>query len=225
MKTCTAMLLLCLALAGHAMAQYNAYDAWDEDYTVQALLGAVHFENLTLDVPDSTTAEVDLSTVPQLGGAWTTLPRGNRIQAGLEASFLLGFMADRVNYISAGGGGLVVSISTSLWLFDLGGGAYINLFLDKARKVRIYGGTGPLLMYADYRADKKFADATPNEEERKTAFGAGVYARTGIEIRVHENGMAGLGARGTWAHLDFSEVGGHSELVGLGIFATYTIGF
>jgi hypothetical protein len=226
MKKQIAMLLILVAAAATAGAHYSTYDDWDEDYTVQALLGAVRFENLSLDIPDSADSrEIDLSTLPQLGGAWTTLPLGDRLQVGLEASFLLGFKADKVNYIAAGGGGLVISISTSLWLFDLAGGAYANLFLDKGRNVRIYGGAGPLLMYADYRSDKEFDDSTPDEEERKTAFGAGVYARTGIEIRVHETGMVGLGARGTWAHLDFSEVGGRSDLAGIGVFATYTIGF
>jgi hypothetical protein len=215
-----------LLLSTGTRAQSHKYDYWDENYTVQALLGAVQFENLKFDVSDSAeSAEIDLSLIPQLGGAWGTMPKGNRFQYGLECSFLLGFMVDKINYLSAGGSGLYVSISTSMWMFDLAGGPYANLFLDKNNKLRLYGGVGPLMTYADYQADKDYNDSTPNENSSESAFGIGVYARTGIEFRVHERGMLGLGARGTWAHVDVSDVGGSSDLVGIAGFVTYTAGF
>ena len=45
--------LVALILANEARAQYATYDYWDKNYTVQALLGAVQFENLKFDVPDA----------------------------------------------------------------------------------------------------------------------------------------------------------------------------
>lgn len=218
--------LAALLVASGATAQYSKYDTWEENYTAQGLLGAVQFDNLKLDVTDSTTpTEIDLSLLPQLGGAWTTLPKGGRFQYGLECSFLLGFQFDKINYAYFEGGGAYVSISASMWMFDLAGGPYANLFLDRNRRVRVYCGGGPLMTYADYRTDKNYTDSTPDENNSETAFGIGVYARTGIEFRVYGQGMLGLGVRGSWASVDFSDVGGSSDLVGLAVFASFTAGF
>jgi hypothetical protein len=217
--------LAALLISTVSQAQHHKYDTWDKNYTVQALLGAVKFEDLKIDIEDSAEPEtIDLSLLPQLGGAWTTLPKGERLQYGLECSFLLGFKFDKINYLSAGGSGLHVSISASLWMFDLAGGGYASLFLNENRTVRLYGGAGPLMTYADYRADTDRTDGT-SEDTRESAFGVGLYARTGFEFRVHERGMLGLGARGTWSSVDFSNIGGNSELTGIAGFVTYTAGF
>ena len=220
------LLIPALLVSASVRAQLHEYDSWDETYTAQALLGAVQFEDLKLDVADSTQPkEIDFSTLPQLGGAWTTLPRGERFQYGLEASFLLGFKFDKINYLYLGGDGARVSVSTSMWLFDLAGGAYANLFLDAKRRIRLYGGAGPLIMYADYRADRDFDDEEPDEIERESASGLGLYARAGIEFRTHERGMFGVGARGTWSDIDLTDIGGTSDLSGIAIFASFTAGF
>jgi len=217
-----AILLATTAVFG----QTSKYDFWDKNYSVQSLLGAVKYDGLEVQVEDSVEpTEVDISTIPQLGGAWTTAPNGERFQLGLECSFLLGFRFDSVNYAYLGGGGAYVSLSTSMWTFDLAGGGYANLFLDKGRKVRIYAGGGPLMNYADYRTDREYTDNTPEENDQESAFGLGFYARTGFEFRVNRYGMLGLGVRGTWTNADFTEISGSSELTGIAAFATFTAGF
>ncbi|MEE9367296.1 MAG: hypothetical protein V3V05_00375 [Pontiella sp.] len=227
MKTTALMTFITLSIAASSFAQYHKYDEWDQNYTVQALLGAVKFDDLEFENTDGTEATVktDMSTIPQLGGAWGTRPKGERFQYGLECSFLLGFKFDEVNYLSAGGSGLYVSISTSMWMFDFAGGGYASLFLDKNQKFRIYAGGGPLMVYADYRSEREedgTGGGTYNTSE--SVFGLGLYARTGFEFRVHQKGMLGLGVRGSWSNVDFSEVGGSSELKGIAAFVTYTAG-
>jgi hypothetical protein len=207
-------LIAAVVLVGGAKAQMGQYNSWEENYTVQALLGAVQYENFKFDLKDSAERkEVDVSLLPQLGGAWTTLPKGDRFQYGLETSFLLGFRFDKLNYLVLGGtSGLQASIEVSMWTFDLSGGAYASLFVDPERKVRIYAGGGPLMVYADYWADRKYDDGiTEDEKTSESAFGLGLYARAGIEFRTHEKGMLGLGARGNWSSVDFSDVGGRSS--------------
>lgn len=224
MKTKLAILtvLTTLTLATTAQAQYNTYDYWDKNYTVQALLGAVQFENLKLDVENGTeTEEIDLSLIPQLGAGWGTLPKGDRFQYGLECSFLLGFKIDNISFISSGGAA-TIRISSSMWMFDLAGGPYASLFLDKKHRVRIYAAGGPLMTYADYSSDRDEGGTIENTNE--SAFGIGLYARTGFEFRIYEAGMLGLGVRGSWANLDFSEVGGSSELTGIAAFVSFTAG-
>ena len=138
---------------------------------------------------------------------------------------LFGFQLERINYLYAGGSGLYVHLSTSLWMIDLAGGGYASLFLDRGKNVRVYVGAGPLMTYASYRADKEFSDGSPDVKSNENAFGLGVYARTGFEFRVAEMGLLGLGVRGTWSDIDFSSIGGRSELVGIAAFATFTAGF
>jgi hypothetical protein len=222
--------MIALITVQSAKAQYSTYDTWENNYTVQALLGAVQFENLKFEVPDSdpnAPTEVDISLLPQFGAAWGTLPKGNRFQYGLECSFLMGVRFDSLNYLYAGGGGLYASLSTSMWMFDFAGGPYANLFLDKGRKVRIYAGGGPLMTYASYRTDTEYPDDDPTKTDiidTESAFGVGVYARAGFEFRLYEKGMLGLGARGTWSSVDFSDVGGNTDLVGAAAFISFTAG-
>lgn len=209
-------------------AQYHKYDIWDENFTVSALLGAVQYEDLKFTPPDAEAGEtekVDVSLLPQLGGAWTTLPRGERFQYGLECSFLLGFRFDKINYAYLGGGGAVVSLSTSMWMFDLAGGGYASLFIDKGQKFRVYAGSGPLMLYANYRTEQEYDDGTPTEKETESVFGLGWYARAGFEFRLYEKGMIGLNARWNWASADFTESGGSSDVDGIAVFATFTAGF
>jgi hypothetical protein len=227
LRTCWKIVLLSIiaSICGRAGAE-SRYDEWDEDYMVQALLGAVQFESLRFDDNGGTTpVEVDLSLMPQFGGAWMTMPQPNRrFQYGLECSFLLGFVVDKVNYATAGSGGLRVSISTSLWMFDLAGGPYASFNLTDS--LRIYGGAGPLITYADYEADRTETSSGTEVDytNSESIFGVGVYGRGGVELQVHERGYLGVGVRGTWSKADFSEVGGSSEIDSVALFVTYTAG-
>ncbi len=213
-----------------AQAQYSTYDTWDYNYTVQALLGAVQFENLKIDDSSGSggTTEIDMSLLPQLGAAWGTVPKGDRFQYGLETSFLLGFQFDDINFVSAGGHGLYVSISTSMWMFDFSGGPYASLFLDRNRNIRLYAAGGPLMVYADYSSDREETPDGPGDSEtyktHESAFGLGLYARAGFEFRLYEKGMLGLGVRGTWSNVDLTDVGGSSDLTGMAAFISFTAG-
>jgi hypothetical protein len=211
-----------------AQSQTHEYDSWDQNYSVQALLGAVNYGDLKFDIEDSAESkEADLSTIPQIGGAWLTLPKGDRFQVGLECTFLFGFRTDDVEYISAGGSGLRVKISTSMWMVDFSGGGYASLFLDPKRNIRIYAAGGPLMIFANYHTDRDNDDEIedPEDDHDESAFGIGVYARGGIEFRIYERGLLGLGVRGNWANLDFSDVGGTTDVSGIGAFVTFTAGF
>ena len=223
------LLLSILGTATLSQAQDHTYDIWEANYTVSGLLGAIQYDDFKMKPKDAAageSAEVDLALLPQIGGTWTTLPKGERFQYGLETTFLLGFRVDDIKYYATtGGGGTKVNLSTSMWMVDFSGGAYASLFLTKSEKVRIYAGGGPLMVFASYRTEREYDNGDEDEDHTESAFGLGVYARTGAEVRVHEKGMIGLGVRGNWATVDFSDVGGSSELSGLGFYASYTAGF
>lgn len=190
--------------------------------SVQALLGAVRYDNLTVESANGTSSQtIDLTTMPQFGGAWSTASKGEKLQFGLECSFLMSFNYGSANYSTPTS---KVSTDYSLWLLDLAGGLYANIFLGKAEKVRVYAAAGPLLMTAlsyseSYQDNLIGSDYYYRNSEN--AFGYGLYARTGFEFRVQEFGMLGLGVRGTWTDTDLSTI---NDLTGIGAFVTYTVG-
>ncbi len=211
-----------LVFTSTTQAQEHTYDEWDQNYIVQALLGAVQYENLKINIPGEN-AEIDLSLIPQIGAGWGTIPKGDRFQYGLECSFLLGFMVDDIRFTSSSPGGTTIRVSSDMWMFDLAGGGYASLFLDKNNKVRVYAAAGPLMTYASYHSDSN--DATiPELNTSESVFGLGLYARTGVEFRIYGSGMLGLGVRGSWASVDLSDVGGSTDLTGLAAFISFTAG-
>ncbi|HSR88008.1 MAG TPA: hypothetical protein VLL07_03560, partial [Pontiella sp.] len=81
-----------------------------------------------------------------------------------------------------------------------------------------------LMMYADYNSDKDLSDDTTDDED-ESAFGVGAYARAGLEFRVYQYGMLGMGVRSIYADIDFSEVSGTTDVRGIAAFVTFTAGF
>lgn len=215
--------LSALAISSSAEPGLSEYDFWDKDYAVQALLGGMKYKDLEFNLENGQTVKADLSAIPQVGGAWATLPRGKRLQYGLETSFLLGMRFKSLDYLQIGSG-LNAQVSISLWTFDLAGGGYASLFLDKNRKVRIYGAAGPMMMFAAYDEDKDLSDSTSSSRS-DSAFGMGLYARAGVEFRIFEYGMLGFGARSIYADVDLSDVGGTTDVVGIAGFITFMAGF
>jgi len=201
------------------------YNVWEEGYNVQALLGAAKFEGLKFAV-DGASEKIDLSLFPQFGGAWGTTPIGDYFQYGLECSFLFGFMADDVSFRSTTSVGTLIRISASMWMIDFAGGGYMSLYLNKSRSLRVYLAGGPLMTFFNYRSQEDDEASIPEyEDQDESAFGIGLYARTGVEFRVYDAGMLGMGIRGTWNTVNFSDVGGNSDLTGVAAFISFTAGF
>lgn len=198
----------------------EAREYGEPNYAIQALLGGARYDGLEFETTaddGSSVTTTDMSRLPQLGGAWSTLPKGDKLQFGLECSFLLGFKFDDVTTYN-GAHGTYVDVSSSLWLFDIAGGAYLNL--DLGEKLRVYGAAGPVMMVGLYNTETDYNNVNQSETE----VGFGLYARAGLELKVQRNGYLGAGLRGTYSSLDFSEAGGSSDLKGIGVFLTYTAG-
>ncbi|VGO12470.1 hypothetical protein PDESU_01023 [Pontiella desulfatans] len=219
MKTKTSITAGILCMMGAFTAHANQYGYDSKPYTIQALLGGIRYDDLlfTSENGSGDSVEVDMSTLPQLGGAWATLPKGEKLQFGMEASFLLGFKFDDVNTYS-GVKNVYVDVSSYLWMFDIAGGVYANLPLGE--KLRLYIGAGPLIMLGYYNSESDYVNTSHSD----TSFGWGAYARTGFELQVHPGGYLGAGIRGNWCDIDFTDVGGASEISGVAAFITYTAG-
>ena len=80
------------------------------------------------------------------------------------------------------------------------------------------------MLYASYRSEREYSDGT-DADVSSSAFGMGAYVRAGLEFRIQEFGMVGLGVRESWTDADFSSIGGSTELSGTAFFASFTAGF
>ena len=76
-------------LTVNSVFAYEDYDVEPKNYAIQALLGGVRYDDLVFPSNDGDAdSTTDMSTLPQLGGAWSTLPKGEKLQFGLEATFV-----------------------------------------------------------------------------------------------------------------------------------------
>jgi opacity protein-like surface antigen len=121
----------------------------------------------------------------------------------------------------------VVVVDNRLVLTDLFIGGFVST--DLSRKARIYAGAGPMLLVGYYKIENEEEDTTTStfieEDETESAVGAGLYARAGIEFRVSENTMLGLGIRAFRSDLDFEDTVGRVDVEGVQAMLTYTMRF
>lgn len=228
-KSLLPALLFCAITLAHA----DPYNLWsgsngDIGYLSQGMLGIWHVDKFQMvdSSGSGVPLEVDYSTLPRLGGSWSTIPQYQPVQIGLECSLMTSFRIDKINYIEAGGSGLKINLSTSLWTLDASGGPYVNFFLGDT--TRFYVAGGPMLIYAWYWADRTETVGISDTEtdNSATAFGGGAYARCGLEFEAFPMGYIGLSARGTWFYLNFSDLDqDRASLGGIAGFVTFTAGF
>ena len=219
------MVVLC-TLASPARAQTD----WEEKTAVQALIGATHFNSLVLDVPHSQDTSVEAGTeytwMPLIGlSAQLPYMQAEICDAGLEGSVLAGWRSKRVTVLGRNNT-LYVRFYNSLLLFDLSIGLYLSADLGSA--ARVYAGAGPLLMFAVNDNDtREFSTegGTPDKNhDSSSAFGAGMYGRGGIEFRLADKALMGVGMRAFSTELDFDNVRDETRVRGVQFMITYTVG-
>jgi len=203
-----------------------------EDYAsdVQAIIGATIWDDDDLTFQTSSTeepsanAELDLSTMPTLGAAWWGTFRGERVQTGLEAGFLVSWMSDKSRVSGGGTGSAILQVETSLVLLDFFTGLHIESQLSP--RTRLYAAAGPLLMFGWATDEQDEYDGVlgrrRNTEETENDVGFGLYGRAGVEISLDKDDWIGLGVRALDSELDFSDTIGKVELNGVQISLTYT---
>jgi hypothetical protein len=162
----------------------------------------------------STASVDDDVTVPAIGGGAQLKLGGDKVDFGIEG--LLGFAwSGSVSALATGSGGAVVAVDVDIYLFELFGGPFVNVMLGRGS--RLYAGAGPVLQWASYDQDGPDSLTSGDGD----GFGAGYYARVGIEFDAGANTMIGIGARWTDACIDLG--GGLGDLDLHGVQAVVTV--
>jgi len=107
------------------------------------------------------------------------------------------------------GGTIRVEIDNQLFLFDYFGGGYVAV--NFAKRLRLYAGAGPLLIYGRWEHEPDENDGEIYDET-ESRLSAGLYGRAGIEVAIIEQMSIGGGIRAITTGLDFSSDNSAGEI-------------
>lgn len=195
---------------------------WERgELVLQGFLGANLYQTVERSggsSPDVDGSDEEASELPVIGGGGQWKLGGERIDFGLEAMFSLSGRANATAF-AAGGGGAAIAVDVDMLLFEVYGGPVANLFLGD--DARVYVSAGPLMQWADFTQENDSAGI----DDTGAGFGTGLYARTGIEFRMSEDSMIGLGCRWSESSVDLDNDLGTLDLDGFQVVLTVTEGF
>jgi len=217
---------ICLVLFSGGSPAMALDDGSNKDIHIQVLLGATEFSDLTFDqqgVTDPTlTAENEIGAMPEFGICVAMPLNRAPVDLGLEGGVLFGWRSDSVTAYGTSGT-IRLHLDNDLYLFDLFIGPYAATRIGK--HMRIYAGTGPLLMYGQYKVEsdeQENAVQTARDTDTSSTFGGGFYARTGIEYIFNDGSMIGFCVRGFNSRLNFSDVSGDTDIKGVQFLLTFS---
>lgn len=197
-------------------------DGWQKgDVAYQGFLGASLYETVERtggSGPDVDGSGEEASELPVIGGGGLWKLGGESVDFGLEGMFSLSGRVDALAFAGGGGGG-VIAVEVDMFLVEVYGGPFVNLFLDEDS--RVYAAAGPLMQWADFSQDSD----TPGIDDEGEGFGTGLYARAGIEFRLDDHSMIGFGCRWADSSVDLDGGLGTLDLEGFQLVLTITRGF
>ncbi|MES0445791.1 MAG: hypothetical protein ABUJ92_04535 [Desulfobacterales bacterium] len=140
---------------------------------------------------------------------------GATFKYGIECGALFSLDSD-VRHFSAssgpGGGQVTVSVDVNSLLFDYFFGGYLSF--EPAKWLRLNMGAGPLLIYGMRETEPEASAPEDVTSESESGFGAGLYARAGIDIFLTEEFGLNVGARISESTLSFEDTAGKVDVDG-----------
>lgn len=204
----------CIVLIMCAICYLTVVDEAFSQETKMTMNGHFYFGRMTIENNDPE-IEGDEYELKIIGvDAQKPLSHGN-FQYGLETGVLLSWDSDvrQFNASSGSGGGSVsVSVDVSSILVDYFFGGYVAI--QPAKWLRLYAGAGPMLIYARHETEPTEPTPEPftDETESESGVGAGVYARTGIDIFLTDSLGISAGARINKTTLSFEDTLGSEDV-------------
>jgi hypothetical protein len=195
--------------------QKPAWKQWQPLF--QGFLGATFYDTVfrTGGNPFDVNGESGgVNQMLMLGGGAQWKVGGESVDYGMEG--LLSFEGRKDGAAIASAGTVTVPIEVDLYVIDLYGGPFASTFLSD--KLRVYGGAGPMLRYADYEQHRSATG------DHGSGLGLGGYVRGGLEWVFPSHTMIGLGARWSDSHIGLSGDLGELHLQGYQVYLTLSRG-
>jgi hypothetical protein len=140
---------------------------------------------------------------------------GGTFKYGIETGALFSLDSDvrRFSASSGGGGGQVtVSVDVNSLLIDYFFGGYLSF--EPTKWLRLNMGAGPLLIYGKRETEPEASAPEDVTSESESGFGAGLYARAGIDIFLTKEFGLNVGARISESSLSFEDTAGKVDVDG-----------
>jgi hypothetical protein len=141
------------------------------------------------------------------GGTW--------LKYGIETGGLFNWQSDVRSYVISSddeGGTVSVGLDINTFLFDYYFGVYTSI--EPLKRLRLYLGTGPLLIFGSRTTESAHPDTGAKESTHDSGFGVGGYTRTGLEFIFNDRVIFSMGARHTWTDLSLKDTTGNADIEG-----------
>ncbi len=145
-------------------------------------------------------------------GADIQKPLGGEVFTyGFETGALFSIDSD-VRRFRASSGAVAVSVDVSSIMFDYFFGGYLGF--KPVKWLRLYVGSGPLLIWARWETEPEVSTPRVLTSESESDFGAGIYARAGIDILITQGIGLNAGVRINETTLSFDNTAGKVDISG-----------
>ena len=141
---------------------------------------------------------------------------GGLLKYGIETGAVFSLDSDVRHFRASSGssgGTAAVAVDVDSFMMDYFFGGYLGLELSKW--LRLYVGSGPLLIWGIWETEPKESDSEELSSESEIEFGAGLYARAGIDIFLSKLFGLNMGVRINKTTMRFEGKGGEVDLEGL----------
>jgi hypothetical protein len=144
-----------------------------------------------------------------------SLSVGGTFKYGVETGAIFNLDSDVRSYSASSGGGggqVTVSVDVTSLLFDYFFGGYLSF--EPTKWLRLNVGAGPLLIFGMWETEPEASAPEDIFDDSESGFGAGLYARAGIDIFLTEKFGLHVGARISESSLRFEDTAGKVDVDG-----------
>jgi hypothetical protein len=198
---------MCLLPIGEVLSQ-EAIEI--EPLTGHAFYGKMIIPNNNSDIEGN---DFDIS----IFGADAQSPfGGGLLKYGIETGAIFSFDSNEQRFRASSGsngGTIAVSAEVESFMMDYFFGGYLGL--EPSKWFRLYVGAGPLLIWGIQKTEPDKSDSEDVTSNSEIEFGAGLYARAGIDIFLSEQFGLNIGARINETTLTFEDTAGNVDIEGL----------
>lgn len=141
---------------------------------------------------------------------------GGALKYGIETGAFFSVESDVQHFRASSGsdgGKAAVAVDVDSFMMDYFFGGYLGL--EPSRWLRLYVGAGPLLIWGIWETEPKEPDSEEFSSDSKIEFGAGLYARAGIDIFLSEQFGLNSGVRINKTTLNYEDKAGKVGIEGL----------